>query len=97
MGPSGSGKTSLLNVISQRTSLSKGSIVEGSVSVNDRQLDAGDFGKMGAFVQQDDVLVQLLTPKELLTFAARMKTNLDEAFIADRVSRILRRLQLEGC
>lgn len=50
MGPSGSGKTSLLNVISQRSNLSKGSITEGSVSVNDRTLDIGDFGKMGAFV-----------------------------------------------
>ena len=57
MGPSGSGKTSLLNVISMRTSLSRGSIVEGTILVNDRELDAGDFGKMGAFVQQDDVLV----------------------------------------
>ena len=94
MGPSGSGKTSLLNVISQRTKLSHGSYVNGTVMVNDRTLDADDFGKIGAFVQQDDVLVQTLTPKELLTFAARMKTNLDEAFIEDRVERILRRLGL---
>ena len=37
MGPSGSGKTSLLNVLCQRDSnLNKGSITEGSVSVNDR-------------------------------------------------------------
>lgn len=50
MGPSGSGKTSLLNVLSQRTALSSGSITEGSVSINDRDLDAGDFGKIGAFV-----------------------------------------------
>ena len=94
MGPSGSGKTSLLNVISQRTYLSKGCILEGSVLVNDRELEAGDFGKMGAFVQQDDVLVQTMTPKELLTFAARMKTNLDEAYIEERVEKILRRLGL---
>lgn len=38
-----------------------------------------------------------MTPKELLTFAARMKTTLDEAFIEDRVERILRRLGLQGC
>lgn len=97
MGPSGSGKTSLLNVISQRSNLSKGSFTEGSVSVNDRTLDVGDFGKMGAFVQQDDVLVQNMTPRELLTFSARMKTNLDEAFIQERVDRILVRLSLTGC
>ena len=97
MGPSGSGKTSLLNVISQRSNLSKGSFTEGSVSVNDRTLDVGDFGKMGAFVQQDDVLVQNMTPRELLTFSARIKTNLDEAFIQERVDRILVRLSLTGC
>jgi len=51
MGPSGSGKTSLLNVISQRTYLSKGSRVEGTISVNERTLGSGDFGKLGAFVQ----------------------------------------------
>ena len=51
MGPSGSGKTSLLNVLCQRTNLSQGSITEGAVSVNDRILEQGDFGKIGAFVQ----------------------------------------------
>lgn len=55
--------------------------MEGSVCVNDRELDAGDFGKIGAFVQQDDVLVQMLTPYELLTFAARIKTTLREGEI----------------
>ena len=43
------------------------------------------------------MLVQLLTPKELLTFAARMKTNLDEAILTERVDRILKRLGLIGC
>ena len=38
-----------------------------------------------------------MTPKELLTFAARMKTNLDEAYIEDRVERILSRLGIQGC
>ena len=94
MGPSGSGKTSLLNVISQRSFLSKGSLTEGAVMVNDRELNQGDFGKIGAFVQQDDVLMKTLSPKELLIFAARLKTNLAEALIEDRVERILRRLGL---
>ena len=50
MGPSGSGKTSLLNVLCQRTNLSRGSLTEGTVLVNDRSLELGDFGKMGVFV-----------------------------------------------
>ena len=97
MGPSGSGKTSLLNVLSQRTSLSGGSYVDGEVCVNGRALQAGDFGKIGAFVQQDDVLVQTFTPKELLTFAARIRTNLTAEFIALRVNKIIKRLGLENC
>jgi ABC-type glutathione transport system ATPase component len=36
MGPSGSGKTSLLNVISQRSKLSKGSFIDGSIFLNGR-------------------------------------------------------------
>ena len=36
MGPSGSGKTSLLNVISQRSNLSKGSFTDGSIFLNGR-------------------------------------------------------------
>jgi len=39
----------------------------------------------------------MLTPYELLTFAARMKTNLDESFVRDRVERILTRLGLQNC
>ena len=56
MGPSGSGKTSLLNALSQRTGLSKGSVVDGEITINGRELGRGDYGKVGAFVQQDDVL-----------------------------------------
>ena len=50
LGPSGSGKTSLLNALAQRTFVSKGSIVDGTIIINNRELDQGDFGKVGAFV-----------------------------------------------
>jgi ABC-type multidrug transport system ATPase subunit len=50
MGPSGSGKTSLLNVIAGRQVLSKGSSFSGSITVNGRNLERDDFGKIAAFV-----------------------------------------------
>lgn len=56
LGPSGSGKTSLLNVLSQRSSLSGGSYTEGELKLNGKVMEKTDFGKMAAFVQQDDVL-----------------------------------------
>ena len=42
-------------------------------------------------------MVQTLTPKELFTFAAKMKTKLSDDGIQLVVARILRRLGLEGC
>lgn len=63
MGPSGSGKTSLLNILSQRTNLSRNCEVQGLLQANKREVKKSDFGKFGAFVQQDDVLLITFTPR----------------------------------
>jgi len=76
MGASGCGKTSLLNVLGQRLGLSSGSTMTGDVRCNDKTLGKNDFGKLGAFVQQDDVLLETFTPKESFTFAAKLRTQL---------------------
>ena len=74
MGSSGDGKTSLLNIISDRINLSRGSKVSGNVLINDSDKLTEDlFGKLAGYVMQDDVLFQYYTPKEALTFAARLK------------------------
>ena len=62
MGASGSGKTSLLNIFGQRLGLSPGSKMFGEVRCNNKVLKKNDFGKFGAFVQQDDVLLETFTP-----------------------------------
>jgi ABC-type multidrug transport system ATPase subunit len=38
LGPSGSGKTSLLNMLSQRQSLSDGCLVEGEIKLNGKKM-----------------------------------------------------------
>ena len=50
LGPSGSGKTSLLNALSQRIGLSRGSYMSGEIKINGKELKKGDYGKIGAFV-----------------------------------------------
>ena len=50
LGPSGSGKTSLLNALSQRLGLSSGSYATGEIKINCKEVDKGDYGKVGAFV-----------------------------------------------
>ena len=57
MGPTGSGKTSLLNVLSMRTGLSRGSHYKGLIQVDGVELkNRNEFSRVGSFVQQDDIL-----------------------------------------
>jgi ABC-type multidrug transport system ATPase subunit len=74
MGSSGAGKTSLLNILSDRIGKRSGQKVEGKVLVNDTiELKQDLFGKVAGYVMQDDVLFEHFTPREALTFAARLK------------------------
>ena len=84
LGPSGSGKTSLLNVLSGRINLSSGSKFTGNVTSNGRPLVRSDFGKFAAFVQQHDIMMISMTPREAFIFAQRMRTNLDYSLIEIR-------------
>lgn len=98
MGPSGSGKTSLLNVLAGRTKLCQGSTYSGMISVNGRPCTPKDFGKFGAFVQQEDILIPTMTPRECLTFAIKITAVTRDPYdINKQVCKILRRLKLEDC
>ena len=97
MGASGSGKTSLLNILGQRVALSKGGKMTGEVRVNDRVIHVSDFGKFGAFVQQDDVLFETFTPEESLRFACKLRTSLEGPEIQEKVEEIIFRLSLHKC
>ena len=97
LGPSGSGKTSLLNMLSQRQSLSDGCLVEGEIKLNGKKMQRGDYGKIGAFVQQDDVLFETMTPYELLEFAFRIRSGKDGFEVKDRVESVIKKLSLQAC
>lgn len=69
--PSGAGKTTLLNLLTGNA----GGRIEGAVEVNGRPLKevASRFKKLSTTVPQDDTLLSSLTPRETLTFAARLR------------------------
>ena len=74
-----------------------GGHAEGCVKINGETIGKGDYAKLGAYVQQDDVLVDVLTPRELLEFACRMRTAYDETQIHKTVNNIIDRLGLGEC
>jgi ABC-type multidrug transport system ATPase subunit len=76
MGSSGAGKTSLLNVLSDRASATRGNKLTGKVMINDdKPLSQDIFGSLAGYVMQDDILFHHYSPRQSLRFAARMKLN----------------------
>lgn len=75
MGASGAGKTSLLNVLACRLPQKN---IEGKILVNGKQYTFEDFGNFANYVMQTDVLMQTLTVRETLEFAANLKLSADE-------------------
>eukprot|EP00826_Nyctotherus_ovalis_P043497 TRINITY_DN4589_c0_g1_i17.p2 TRINITY_DN4589_c0_g1~~TRINITY_DN4589_c0_g1_i17.p2 ORF type:complete len:203 (+),score=44.95 TRINITY_DN4589_c0_g1_i17:184-792(+) len=98
LGPSGSGKTILLNMFSSRLYLPPGSEYKRNVYVNRNQPLTRDlFGKIGAYVMQDDVLLETLTPYECLLFSANLRLSGTEEEKEARVNKVLEDLRLKGC
>ncbi|KAG5178542.1 ABC transmembrane transporter [Tribonema minus] len=73
MGPSGSGKTTLLNCLSQRNAY-----YTGSVTANGARAARAWTARNSGFVQQEDLFIPTLTPREHLNFAATMRMRGDD-------------------
>ena len=63
MGSSGAGKTSLLNALSCRINKNWKSTISGSIYANEIKLTNTLFGKIAAYVMQQDILMETLTAK----------------------------------
>ena len=67
MGASGAGKTSLLNIIADRIRLKAGARLTGELLFNDKtKVSQNNFGSVGSYVMQDDILFGYLTVQEAL-------------------------------
>jgi len=77
MGASGSGKTTLLNFLSNRRFYLKKVKCSGEVYLNGRSRSELNFNTYVAYVMQDDVLIETMTVREILTFTAKMRLKPD--------------------
>lgn len=75
LGPSGGGKTSLLNVLSGKIQPNKHISLSGEIMANGRTFSNEEFSKFSGYVMQNDILLENLTVKECLTFAADLKLS----------------------
>ncbi|KAK7247586.1 hypothetical protein RIF29_42471 [Crotalaria pallida] len=90
VGPSGAGKSSLLEVLAGKVSPQSGTIL-----VNQKPGDKGQFRKLTGYVTQKDTLFPLLTVEETMTFSAKLKLKLPQEQLCSRVKSLIKELGLD--
>ena len=97
MGTSGAGKTTLLNLISGTTRSSATLECEGEILANKQDIYSINYHKYIGYVTQEDVLLDMLTVRESVMFAAKLKTKGPDALKMQRVNDLLEELGLMKC
>ena len=60
-------------------------------------MDSTNFGKIAAYIMQEDILLNTLTPRESLSFAAKIKLKASQREINRRVEKLILQFGLEKC
>lgn len=75
LGPSGSGKTTLLNFLSGRL-VSSNLDISGSYYLNGNPIASVEpYANQIAYIMQDDILTEVMTPRECFMFAANLRLD----------------------
>jgi len=100
MGPSGSGKTSLLKVLTGRSG-SAGLDLSGEIELDHKLVDPKNIEvrRNLAYVEQDVSIPPTCTPREAITFSARLRLDksVSDAEIDTVVNDIIDNLGLQEC
>jgi ABC-type multidrug transport system ATPase subunit len=85
MGPSGAGKSTILDIISKRTHATHGTVSiaaqtsilsaadSRTIQVTVNGTEDFDMRSLGAYVEQSDALLGVLSVRETINFAARLR------------------------
>ncbi|CAH1245185.1 ABCG1 [Branchiostoma lanceolatum] len=96
MGSSGAGKTTLLNTLTQRNCSQFD--IEGAVKVNGQPWNR-NISSMSAYIQQNDLFVEILTVREHLIFQAslRMDKHITRDNRMELVEEVINEMGLSKC
>ncbi|OMJ96370.1 hypothetical protein SteCoe_121 [Stentor coeruleus] len=94
MGSSGSGKTSLLSILSNQIFPRRGEKILVKISINGVDIKNVDYSIYSRYVMQESIVLPTLTPREALTYAAKLKIKGNDEFITERVNKVIKDLKL---
>eukprot|EP00041_Stephanoeca_diplocostata_P023398 m.574731 g.574731 ORF g.574731 m.574731 type:complete len:761 (+) comp22282_c0_seq4:105-2387(+) len=97
IGPSGAGKTTLFNTLCGKTS--KGVSSNASIHLDGSILTRDRARRSIAYVTQEDAMFATVTPREALTFSARLRlpASTSDDTITELVEQMISMLGLEKC
>ncbi len=94
LGQSGSGKTTLLNILSGKGN----GVFRGTLLLNGRAIKHAQLKHHANLVPQEDIMYDLLTVRETLTFYTKLRLPAEPAAMTrKRVDALMARLGLTGC
>jgi ABC-type multidrug transport system ATPase subunit len=96
IGSTGAGKTTLLQLLSGKM-FPHNLAWRGTIEINGRPRDDVDYSRFTAFVQQDDILMENLSVRECLEFAANVKSPGIYEERMQRVMNLMNELELIDC
>ena len=97
MGPSGCGKSSLLNFLTENIQFSENVTHTGEVYINSEKVNFKRINEISSYVMQDDVLFDVLTPKETLMFVAKLRSKKQTLNFDKMADDLLEELKLTKC
>lgn len=97
MGPSGCGKTSLLNFLTNRIQFAKSSVHSGKIYLNSEEIGSEGVAEYSSYVMQDDVMMDCLTPTELLMFISKLRSEKSEEEHKQEVDEMIDILKIAKC
>eukprot|EP00826_Nyctotherus_ovalis_P046225 TRINITY_DN51_c0_g1_i3.p1 TRINITY_DN51_c0_g1~~TRINITY_DN51_c0_g1_i3.p1 ORF type:complete len:700 (-),score=192.14 TRINITY_DN51_c0_g1_i3:124-2223(-) len=93
IGSTGAGKTTLLQLLSGKM-FPQNLAWKGKIEINGESRDDVEYSRFTAFVQQDDILMENMSVRECLEFAANVKSPGDAETRGYHVKELLEELEL---
>lgn len=90
MGPSGAGKTTFISLLT-----GKAKRTSGRVKINGKLEELNQYRKLIGFVPQEDVMIRILTVRDILTHSALCRLPADW-LISHKKDKVLRTINFLG-